>query len=172
MNWNGKTPNKDEMREILEKHAAWLRNENGERANLSDANLSDANLRGANLSDADLRGADLRGAIGADLAIARTRILPDGEIIGWKKCAGNVIVKLSIPSEAKRSHAFGRKCRSEYVEVLEVIGSDKGISLHNGTTTYQAGQRVTCDKWNEDWRIECGGGIHFYLTRLEAENHE
>jgi hypothetical protein len=30
---------------------------------------------------------------------------------------------------------------------------------------------VRCDKWNEDRWIECGGGIHFFLTRIEAERH-
>ncbi len=33
---------------------------------------------------ANLRGADLSGAKGADLAIAVTRILPEGDLIGWK----------------------------------------------------------------------------------------
>ena len=51
------------LKDILEKHLKWLRDENGgERANLSGANLSGANLFGANLSGADLYGADLFGA--------------------------------------------------------------------------------------------------------------
>ena len=61
--------NATELKDVLEKHGKWLRDEDGgEYANLSDANLSDADLRGAVLSyadlrDADLRGADLRGAV-------------------------------------------------------------------------------------------------------------
>jgi hypothetical protein len=31
---------------------------------------------------------------------------------------------------------------------------------------------VRCDTWNEDRWTECGGGIHFYLTREEAAAHE
>jgi len=65
--------NTDEIKIILEKHAAWLRDDPiGERANLRGADLSGANLSGANLSGADLsranlseaylRGAYLRGA--------------------------------------------------------------------------------------------------------------
>ena len=148
-------------------------------ANLSDANLSDAYLRGADLSDAYLRdadlsdanlsGANLSGANGADLAIAMTRILPDGDLVGWKKCRDGVIVKLRIPAEAKRSHAFGRKCRAEFADVLEVIGAEVGISSHDGKTEYRTGQRVTPDSFDENWMDECSHGVHFFITRLEAE---
>jgi hypothetical protein len=141
------------------------------RADLRGADLSRADLSGADLSGADLRGAYLSGAKNAEHTIAATRILPDGDLIGWKKCRDGVLVKLRIPEAAKRSHAFGRKCRCEYANVLEVIGADIGIAQHDGKTEYRAGQRVTPDQWNENWQEECAGGIHFYITRLEAENH-
>jgi hypothetical protein len=141
-------------------------------AYLQDANLQDANLRGANLRGAYLQGADLQGAKNADLAIAQTRILPEGDLIGWKKCRDGVLVKLVIPADAKRSHAHGRKCRAEYVRVLEVIGAEVGISLHDVKTEYRAGIEVRCDKWDADMWNECGGGIHFYITRFEAEAHQ
>ena len=138
-------------------------------ADLRYAYLSGANLRGANLSGANLRDAYLSGANGADLAIAMTRILPDGDLVGWKKCRDGVIVKLSIPDEAKRSHAFGRKCRAEFADVLEVIGAEVGISSHDGKTEYRTGQRVTPDSFDENWMDECSHGVHFFITRLEAE---
>ncbi|EPG1050494.1 TPA: pentapeptide repeat-containing protein [Listeria monocytogenes] len=81
--------NQEELDIILENHGKWLRNEGGEKADLSNADLKNTNLRfanlrlaylrganlrlaylrGANLRFADLRGADLRGADlrGADL---------------------------------------------------------------------------------------------------------
>ena len=72
-----------QLAEILDKHAKWLRGEDGGvRANLGradlscadlrDANLGGAYLDGANLRDAYLSGADLRGAnlSGADLCDA------------------------------------------------------------------------------------------------------
>ena len=71
---------------VLEKHAKWLRGEDGGEcanlygADLRGANLYDAKLRGADLRDANLRGADLRGANlydaklrGADLRDANLR---------------------------------------------------------------------------------------------------
>ena len=128
-----------------------------------------ADLRGADLRGADLSGANLSGAKDADLAIAVTRILPEGDLIGWKKCHHGVIVKLRIPAEAKRSHAFGRKCRAEFADVLEVIGAEVGISSHDDKTEYRTGQRVTPDSFDENWMDECSHGVHFFITRLEAE---
>ena len=138
-------------------------------ANLSRANLSGANLSGANLSGANLSGANLKDAKEADYAIAQTRILPEGEIIGWKKCRGDVIVKLRIPPDAKRSHAFGRKCRAEFADVMEVIGAEEGVSLHDGETVYTEGKRMVPDSFDENWQEECSSGIHFFITRAEAE---
>lgn len=142
-------------------------------ADLSGADLSEADLRGANLRGAYLRGAYLNGAKGLpQLTSAQLSIIPDeGDVIGWKKCRSNVIVKLRIPHGAKRSNATGRKCRAEYADVLEVIGAEVGISQHDDKTKYHVGQRVTCDKWEEDRFEECAGGIHFFITRIEAENY-
>ena len=148
-----------------------LRGSNLSGSNLSYSDLSGSDLLGSDLSYSNLRGSDLRDAKNAEVAIARTRILPQGSIIGWKKCRGGVIVKLRIPEEAQRSHAFGRKCRAEYADVLEVIGNTEGVSEHDRRTVYKVGERVTCDKWESDWQQECAGGIHFYITREEAEAH-
>ena len=151
------------------KNKANLSGANLSRANLSGADLSRAYLSGAYLSGADLSGANLSWAKGAEIVIARTRILPEGALIGWKKCQGGVIVRLRIPEEARRSHAFGRKCRAEFADVLEVIGADVGVSSHDNRTEYRSGERVTCHRWSDDWREECAGGIHFFITREEAE---
>ena len=52
-----------ELKDILDKHGKWLIKENGgERADLSYADLRYANLSYADLSYADLRYADLRSA--------------------------------------------------------------------------------------------------------------
>jgi len=140
-------------------------------ADLRSANLSSANLSSANLSSANLRSANLSSAENSELAIAMTRILPDGDLVGWKKCAGGVIVKLLIPYAAKRSHAFGRKCRAEYVQVIEVIGAEVAIAQHDGKTEYRAGAIVKPDSFSENWVEECSNGIHFFITRIEAENY-
>jgi hypothetical protein len=150
-------------------------------ADLRDADLSDADLRDADLRDADLRGADLRGADlrGADLSDADLRdvknfsfqIIPEeGAFIGWKKLTNGVIAKLEIPADAKRtSTPIGRKNRAEFVRVLELFGADKGISQHDCKTVYRVGEIVRPDSYNDDIRLECTNGIHFFVTRAEAE---
>jgi hypothetical protein len=142
------------------------------RANLSGANLSGANLSGADLSGADLSRANLSGVKNLPpLAVAQTLIAGDGDLVGWKKCLGGVVVKLLIPAAAKRSNATGRKCRAEYAHVLAVEGASVGLSLYDGSTVYAVGETVRPNGWCLDrWR-ECAPGIHFYLTREEAEAH-
>ena len=162
--------------------SAYLRSANLSGADLRSADLSGADLRSAYLRSANLSGADLRSAnlSGAYLrsakeipaiAAAQTTIAPEGELIGWKKCCGGVIVKLRIPADSKRSNSTGRKCRAEFVDVIEVSGSGIGISMRDCETKYIAGTRVTCDAWCEDRWQECAGGIHFFITREEAEDY-
>jgi hypothetical protein len=168
-------------------------------ANLSGADLSGADLYGANLSGAKLYGADLSGAklfganlyganlfganlYGANLSGAknipplterRSSIVPaDGPLWGWKKCRDGVLVKVSVGDHAKRSNATGRKCRAEYVKVLEVIGAEIGESNYNAAVVYKVGETVKCDKWDDNRWNECSGGIHFLLTREEAEAYQ
>jgi len=157
------------MRDALEqacRSGAYLSRANLSRANLYGANLYGADLSRANLSRADLSGADLSGAKNAELAIAQTRILPDGDLIGWKKLHGGVICKLRIPPEAKRTASLvGRKCRAEWVEVIE----GEGVSSRDLETTYAPGLIVRPDAYNDNPLVECTSGIHFFATRLEAE---
>ena len=143
-------------------------------ADLSGANLSGADLRGADLSGADLSRADLRGAdlSGANnipqMVLDTTLITPEGDIIGYKKLENGVICKLLIPSDAKRHNATGRKCRAEYAVVLEGDGTSK----HDASFIYKTGETVRpAQPFDEDRWNECSSGIHFFLTRGEAEDY-
>ena len=131
------------------------------RAYLSRANLSDANLSGANLSDANLSRADL-----IKLLNQRT-ILPEGDLIGWKKLKNGVLCKLQIPAEAKRvGGLIGRKCRAEFAIVLE----GEGRGLHNGHI-YKVGETVKPDKYDPNPMLECSNGIHFFICKQEAQDY-
>jgi hypothetical protein len=159
-------------------------------ANLYGANLYGADLRGAYLQGADLRGADLRGAdlqganlyganlYGADLMrlSALNSIVADGDIIGWKKLRNGLIAKLSIPAKAKRLNSIGsRKCRAEYAIVLAIYDGKKkakeGYGHYDSTFLYTTGATVTPDGFDPDTRVECSHGIHFFITRIEAEEY-
>lgn len=177
----------DKIKEILELHKKWLNNnQDGERANLCDADLRNANLCGANLRNANLCGADLRGSYlcDADLrnanlcgALYSNTILnfqcpKEGEFIAFKKCKDNIIVKLLIPADALRTSATSRKCRASKAKVLEIYGATIALSQYDKTFLYKVGKIVEPtepfdpDRWNE-----CGSGIHFFITRKEAEEY-
>ena len=143
-------------------------------ANLLDANLLRANLTGANLSRAHLLDADLSRAIlsGAKLSNATfppLSILPAGDLIGWKKLREG-LCKLKIPAAAKRVNSTGRKCRAEYARVLELFpkGTKTGYAVYDNTE-YHLGKIVRPDKYDPDFRVECSHGIHFFITREEAQ---
>ena len=146
-------------------------------ARKAGADLRGADLQGADLRGAYLRGADLQGAKDVEFVIACTRILPEGALIGWKKCRDSRIVKLRIPEDAKRSHAFGRKCRAERAEVVAIFGPDGAMcdmatASHDPSFIYRAGETVVPKNgFSEDWLSECEAGLHFYITREEAEAH-
>ena len=137
------------------------------------ADLYGADLRNVDLSGADLHGADLEGAnlSYANLTGAKgipETIVGEGELIVYKKLKYGVICKLKIPAEAKRSNATSRKCRAEYAVVLK----GEGVSEYDETFEYKVGETVRprepfCkDRWQE-----CASGIHFFLTREEAEEY-
>jgi hypothetical protein len=140
-------------------------------ANLTGANLWGANLRGANLRDAYLRDADLRDADLTGAKCLHYTILPEGDLIGYKKLKGGTIAKLLIPAKAKRVNFIGsRKCRAEYVKVLDGSGESLGRNSDDGQVLqYKKGRIVKCvHKFNADPRLECESGIHFFITKQEA----
>jgi hypothetical protein len=100
----------------------------------------------------------------------------EGSIIGWKKArtasGAECIVKLRIPEEAKRTNASGRKCRAEYADVVEVIGAGYAVSARADSVVYKPGDRVYPDSYDENRWNECSNGIHFFITREEAEAWE
>jgi len=135
--------------------------------------LRGAYLRGAYLGGANLEGANLEGAKDIPVvAIETSRILPEGDIIGYKKTREG-IVKLLIPADAKRSHSFGRKCRAEYAKVLELPnGITEATSSHDVFFKYRVGEIVRPElPFDENWLEECSTGIHFFITRGEAERY-
>ena len=173
-----------ELNEILDKHKKLLKGEDGgERADLRGAYLSGADLRGADLSRADLSGAYLSGETKGIEEETLKRFFPIacpeyGEFIGWKKSFGGLIVKLKITENAKRSSAFGRKCRCSEAVVLSIENidgtpSDKTevFSSHDRNFVYRVGETVSVENFDDDRKKECAPGIHFFVTRQEAVDY-
>ena len=147
-------------------------------ADLRGADLRGADLRGAYLSEADLRGADLRGAklSGADLSeavyLAFSLVPEQGEFTAFKKLKGGAIAELLIPADAKRTSSLvGRKCRASKAIVIAIDNGKEGVSFHDRTFVYKVGETVSVDNFDDDIRVECTTGIHFFITRREAEEY-
>ena len=119
---------------------------------------------GANLYGANLTGASLYGAY-----LPAFQIPQHGTLTVWKKTSAGV-VKLLVPAKARRTASLvGRKCRAEYVKVLSAPVD--AIGLHDETFVYRTGEIVRPDSYDDDIRIECTHGIHFFLTKEEAEDY-
>ena len=153
------------LKDVLEKHSKWL------KTIFSDKVIGErAYLRGA-----DLRDAYLRGAIGIPLACPEK-----GEFTGFKKAHNErdeVIVELLILSDSKRSSAAGRKCRCDKAKVIDIASLDGNIhyksalSFHDANFVYTVGETVTAKDFDYDRWNECAPGIHFFITRQEAEEY-
>ena len=164
-------------------------------ANLRSADLCYANLCGADLCGADLRCANLRNANLRDSVLSSTNLynadlssaknipftptyLPEGEFIGWKKLPNEIIVKLKILEDSKRSRANGDKCRCNKALVLEFQNKDGTSSGEKEYTsneyakcTYKVGEIVYADSWDDNRWNECSHGIHFFIDRQSAVDY-
>jgi hypothetical protein len=154
---------------------------------LSGANLTGACLYRANLTGADLRRANLTGAdlFGADLtcAILTDTILDDKEqcrkgivltepIVGYKKSNEDKIITLEIPVGAKIFSINNYKRRTNKCNVIDMQGETELSSCYDTNFKYHVGDEIDITDFDERYNVECCGGIHFFLTREEAEEYE
>lgn len=171
---------------------AYLRDADLSYANMSgtilhNANLSNTLLINTNLYHADLTSANISGAnmVGANIELTfldkiiynhRTTGFancPEGDLIGWKIING-ILIKLLIPKEAKRSRATTNKCRCEFAQVLEFIGTNEKSICYDycgHITTYTIGNVVYPDSFDSYRWNSKSHGIHFFMDRIEAETY-
>ena len=168
---------KGELREIINSHERWLKGGDGKCADLSGANLRYANLIGANLRRANLRDADLSKLIcNGYTAFYALQCPEDGSFIGYKKAHGH-IVKLEILADAKRSSATSRICRCSAAKVLSITTVDGSTEVkeiasdRDSNFIYRVGEVVRVENFDDNRWNECSTGIHFFITRSEAEQY-
>jgi hypothetical protein len=100
----------------------------------------------------------------------------EGSFIGWKKVRDGVVLKLEIVGKRVSSY-IGRKCRTDEAKVLAAFApggqeiTDKQVytSIHRSEFKYEVGKTIKPDIYDADPNVECTGGIHFLMTRKEAE---
>ena len=135
-------------------------------SNFRGADFYDSSFRGADFSDADFNGADFYGT-------ALCMQCPsEGSFIGWKKVNG-ALIKLQITPNAKRSSATTHKCRCSEALVLEIDGGAMQQITSNSYApiTYKVGELVHPDSFDDDRWNECSHGIHFFISRHNAEEY-
>ena len=150
-----KTISNNDLKEILRKHVLWFNfDPEGEKADLSGADLSKAKI---------------------DWPL----ICPEkGSFIGYKKCRDDLIVELEIPEDALRSSATTRKCRCSKAKVLSITNLDgskskctEATSKRDSSFVYKVGEIVEVPDFDTNRFNECSTGIHFFVTREEAEKY-
>ena len=159
---------------------------NLQNANLKNANLERASLRRANLTKVDISGARLYAAV-LENAILDDIIFDDntknfrihcpekGAFIAYKKGLNNLIVKLLIPSDAKRVSSTMNCCRCDKAKVLEIKNFEGTKFFDEAWSTvaegfcYKLGEWVYAENFNEDRWYDSTGGIHFWMTEEEAK---
>ena len=162
---------------------AYLKGANLKYAYLASANLECANLEGAylkraNLFRANLVGVNLENVIYDHTTLFYTLQCPEkGNFIAYKK-AGKCIVELEILENSKRSSATTRKCRCDKARVISIENIETGekvievSSNRDESFVYKVGEMVSVDDFNEDRWVECTTGIHFFMTKHEAESYD
>lgn len=180
---------------------------NFERAAFDDVNFSDADLTGANfdgayfiyanLENADMRGVSLEGTRFEHVLInENTKIFiplrcpSSGSFIGWKKAHyetpesteyyPHCIVKILVPEDARRSSAFGEKCRCDKAVILGAYDCATGCpleqsivirSVHSFDFAYHIGDTITIPDFDDHRWVECSYGFHFFIDEESAKNY-
>ena len=158
-----------------------LRGADLQGANLLEADLQWADLRGANLRWADLREAKIDGVKANEMTAGFWSVCPEkGSFTAFKKLTDDKIAELFIPEHAKRSSATTRKCRCSEALVVAItdekgdkvaVGYSQYAGQNGERAVYTTGQTVYPDAFDEDRWNECSNGIHFFMTRKEAEEY-
>jgi len=109
-----------------------------------------------------------------------------GRYTAYKKCMTDLgrsaIVVLEIPSSARRSSAFGKKCRADKAKVLEIREYDetrnalkgtltRAVSIYDNHFVYEVGKTVAEANFERNRFKECAPGIHHYVKLSDAKNH-
>lgn len=83
------------------------------------------------------------------------------------------LITLYIPEGAKRSSAYGNKCRCDKAKVLDIrtFGNqrrDNAISYYDHSFVYEINKEVSVLDFDENRWHECAPGIHFFMSEKEA----
>lgn len=91
------------------------------------------------------------------------------DMLVYKKLRDDKIATLKLVKGQKFIAAKYEKCRTDRAIVVDISDNEEtGVSSHDPSFVYKFGEEVVADYYDETFQ-ECTGGIHFFLTREEAE---
>lgn len=138
--------------------------------------MRECNIEGANLYGAVLEFAKLDGIVSDEgTQWFRLHCPETGAFLAYKKCVNDRMVQLLVPADAKRTSATLPSCRCNKAKVLTIKSFDfkenfdEAWSLVDENFVYRRGEWVEVKNFNEDRWQDSTTGIHFWLTRAEAE---
>ena len=141
-------------------------------ANLSGANLTGADLTGTNLIDSELEYANLTDAILDEKEQCRKGIVLTEPMIGYKQSDEGKIITLEMPICAKVFSINNNKRRTNKCKVIDMQGETELCSIYYADFKYHVGDEIDIIDFYDNYNVECSTGIHFFLTREEAESFE
>ena len=140
---------------------------------MKECNIEDENLFGAVLEHANLEGiVSNEGTQWFRLHCPET-----GAFLAYKKCVNDRMVQLLVPADAKRTSATLPSCRCNKAKVLTIKSFDyeenfdEAWSLVDENFVYKKGEWVEVKNFNEDRWMDSTTGIHFWMTRKEAQDY-
>jgi hypothetical protein len=82
---------------------------------------------------------------------------------------------LEIPEDARRCSCTSQKCRCDKAKVLGItnLATDESVSKsvndgYSPSVTYEVGEIVYPDSFDENRWNECSHGIHFFINKQDA----
>lgn len=83
------------------------------------------------------------------------------------------LITLAVPEDAKRSSAYGNKCRCNKAKVLCIttfggLRRNVAVSLYDCNFIYKINEVVSVPDFDENRWHECAPGIHFFMSEKEA----
>lgn len=155
-------------------------------ANFKNAKMVTASFRYCDMRECNIEGADLFGAVlefanlegivsSEETKWFRLRCPEKGAFLGYKKCVNDRMVQLLIPADAKRTSATLPSCRCNKAKVLTIKSFDfqenfdEAWSLVDENFIYKKGEWVEVKNFNENRWQDSTTGIHFWMSRAEAE---
>jgi len=155
-----------------------------ENAILSNADLRwTKNSYWARFEGANMEGIEIEGSPIDDEAVEGVKNLfipmvcpEEGSFIAWKKCRDGKIAKILVPENALRTGGCRYTCRASEVLILDIFDGEstceEAISIRDENIIYHKGELVKDEEEFDNSLLHNGTGIHFFITRAEAERAE